>query len=214
MSTYEHSLMLRNQEKEKNTKKAEESIKRNSTMKSIELPRSPRLPPVKSQPIMSIDERLTVKTANPELNKGYLSNENNYLEVSYKKQNKLNSLNRQSDLDSNDNIESMSSAFPVDKSNLTSNSVSRIPCINSDAKNKYAKFENNNQESDIFSSESASSTFSQRQVPLFLPITSNLSDNEEKEEDYEVYVKRSTRRSRLVKVPLKYYDTSPEPSSK
>lgn len=212
MSTYEHSLMLRDQEKDKNLKPTDESIKK-TTIKSIELPRSP-LPPVKSQPVMSIDERITTtKLTNSAVNKGYLSNENNYLEVSYRKQNKLNSLKRQPHIDLNDNDLLNNLDFPLEKSNLNSNSVARIPCINSDAKNKYAKLENSNHESDMFTSESANSTFSQRQVPIFLPTSSNLSGNEEKEEE-EVYVKRSSRRSKLVKVPLNYYDTSPETPSK
>lgn len=223
MSTYEHSLLLRDHDKVK----APPQPLGNPSVKS----KAPdtKITKIEAQHITSIDETLPVDKSFSSFHKlnrttSSLSNEVNYMELSSKQSNKLQQLKSSSKKKLTEDTEfdlketdSQIDSELTDKETFPANSVvdinasTRIPCMNSDPKNKYSKFENENLKSkEQFSSESSNSTFSQRQVPLFLPITSNLSDDE----NYDIYVKRSNRRSKIVKLPVNYYDTSPELTGK
>ncbi len=225
MSTYEHSIKLRNQE---NTKNASQIVQ--PKLQQHHLNNCTPIVKIESQRITSIDEN--VPDDRPyesfhQLNKTSTlinSSEVNYMELNSKqlaKLQQLKSVSKKKLTEEADEFEDKmnTSELSTNKdqylgdSSLDLNS-SRIPCLKlSDPKKKYSKFENEKPKSDsTFMSESVNSTSSQKQVPIFLPITSNISDNNNSNDDenFETYVKRSTRRSRLVKLPNNYNDTSPE----
>lgn len=216
--------MLRNQETTGNIEKEAKSV-----------PTSKSLPPMqqKTEPlqpeIASINEVVTVKTnSRLDRTKNFLANEINYLELSTKSfnsNNKVHSLSSPQikkpseavDLEqtkAESSRDTDSEDLEANPSNDSASERARIPCMNADPKNKYSKFNNDTKLSNSgeFKSESI---FSQRHVPLFLPISTNLeSENSDQNDNYEVNVKRSTRRNKIVKLPMQYNDTSPEPSSK
>ena len=227
MSTYEHSLLLRNQET-KSTPAPKSIESSTSTHKNIKL-KIPEPKPAypESQKISSIDETIPVnKSSRLERQKTFLANEVNYFELSSKEsiQNQDQSPRKQREpivhepketsrhIDSpNDKDFIFATESSLDVNSSGSNIQpphSRIPCMNLEPKNKYSKFNGGEQ----FTSESSNSVYSQRQIPLFLPLSKNLSDNEDDLKN--IHVRRSSRKSKIVKLPVNYDDTSPELTGK
>lgn len=230
MSTYEHSLMLRNQETTEDIEKKEaNSVQTSKSLPPIQQKTEPLQPK-----IASINEVVAVKTnSRLDRTKNFLANEINYLELSTKSfgsnsNNKVHSLSspqikKASGAVDLEQTKAESCSRDTDSEDLEANPSNdlaseraRILCMNTDPKNKYSKFNNDTKlgNSGEFKSESI---FTQRHVPLFLPISTNLASensDESQNDNCEVYVKRSTRRNKIVKLPMQYNDTSPEPSSK
>ena len=206
--------MLRIQEKPKNIASQSAPISKAKALETkAELPT-----------IASISEVIQVKTNNRlDRTKNFLANEINYLELSAKSfgsGNKVQSMPSppiKQNHESTDFSKSNPNSPVPDASDTSQNDLShehaRIPCMNPDPKNKYSKFNNETKLSNSGEFKS-DSVFSQRHVPIFLPLSPNLesgrADNEK--DNYDDYVKRSSRRSKIVKLPMHYNDTSPEPS--
>ncbi len=224
MSTYEHSIKLRNQENEKNASRSAQPQVQHSATKCTPIVK------IESQKITSIEQDVPddrpydtfqqLNRSNSIMN----SSEVNYMELNSKQLAKLQQLKSASKKKLTENADEFEDKVTVSENSIDKDqflgdsgldvNTLRIPCIkSSDPRIKYSKFENEKQKADnLFMSESMSSMSSQKQMSIFLPITSNMSDynSSNENENYDVYVKRSSRRSKLVKLPHNYNDTSPE----
>lgn len=215
MSTYEHSIMLRNQENDK------------TALPKIPKPQNEAAPTIctpivtiESQLITSIEDGVLderpfesfhqLNRTNSSLNE---ANNNNYMELNSRQLAARVSAQSVMVKKIDENIEesvengaNRDELIVMGDSELDLNGISRIPCIRSDPKNKYSKFGHEKRKSERFNSDS------EKQVPIFLPITANVSGTNSNDEDYyDSYVKRSNRRAtKTVKLPVNYNDTSPE----